>query len=242
MLKLNGGLGTSMGMTKAKSLVEVKDGQTFLDVIARQVLHLRERHDAPIPLLLMNSFATRDDTLEALERYPDLRLDGLPLDFMQGKVPKLLADDDHGPVSWEAGSVARVGAAGPRRRVHLARVVGHARHAARPRLRVPVPVELGQPRRGAGAAHPQLVRARGAAVPVRGGGPHRGRPKGRAPGAPRRRRRARAARDGAGAGGRPGGVRGHGAPSLLQREQHLGEPARAEARRWTNATACSACR
>jgi UTP--glucose-1-phosphate uridylyltransferase len=91
-----------MGMTKAKSLVEVKDGQTFLDVIARQVLHLRERHGAAIPLLLMNSFATRDDTLEALERYPDLKLDGLPLDFMQGKVPKLLAGDDHGPVSWEA--------------------------------------------------------------------------------------------------------------------------------------------
>jgi len=101
VLKLNGGLGTSMGMTKAKSLVEVKDGLTFLDVIARQVLHLRERHGAPIPLLLMNSFATRDDTLEALERYPDLKLDGLPLDFMQGKVPKLLADD-HSPVSWEA--------------------------------------------------------------------------------------------------------------------------------------------
>jgi UTP--glucose-1-phosphate uridylyltransferase len=101
VLKLNGGLGTSMGMTKAKSLVEVKDGLTFLDVIARQVLHLRERHGAPIPLLLMNSFATRDDTLEALERYPDLKLDGLPLDFMQGKVPKLLADG-HAPVSWEA--------------------------------------------------------------------------------------------------------------------------------------------
>jgi UTP--glucose-1-phosphate uridylyltransferase len=80
----------------------VKDGQTFLDVIARQVLHLRERHGAAIPLLLMNSFATRDDTLEALEEYPDLKLEGLPLDFMQGKVPKLLADDDHRPVSWEA--------------------------------------------------------------------------------------------------------------------------------------------
>ncbi len=73
VLKLNGGLGTSMGMTKAKSLVEVKDGHTFLDVIARQVLHLRERHGAEIPLLLMNSFATRDDTLAALERYPGLR-------------------------------------------------------------------------------------------------------------------------------------------------------------------------
>ena len=43
VLKLNGGLGTSMGMTRAKSLLEVKEGQTFLDVIVRQVLHLRER-------------------------------------------------------------------------------------------------------------------------------------------------------------------------------------------------------
>jgi UTP--glucose-1-phosphate uridylyltransferase len=100
VLKLNGGLGTSMGMTKAKSLLEVKDGHTFLDVIAHQVLHLRDRHDAEIPLLLMNSFATREDTLEALERHPDLKLDGLPLDFMQGKVPKLLADSLE-PVSWE---------------------------------------------------------------------------------------------------------------------------------------------
>src|SRR5215208_3220616 len=83
VLKLNGGLGTSMGMTRAKSLLEVKDGHTFLDVIARQVLHLRERHDARIPLLLMNSFATRDDTLAALERYPELQVGGLPLDFLQ---------------------------------------------------------------------------------------------------------------------------------------------------------------
>ena len=101
VLKLNGGLGTSMGMTKAKSLLELKEGHTFLDVIARQVLHLRERHGAEIPLLLMNSFATRDDSLAALERYPELKLDGLPLDFVQGKVPKLLADGFE-PVSWEA--------------------------------------------------------------------------------------------------------------------------------------------
>jgi UTP--glucose-1-phosphate uridylyltransferase len=101
VLKLNGGLGTSMGMTKAKSLLEVKEGCTFLDVIARQVLHLRERHGAEVPLLLMNSFATRDDTLAALQRYPDLELAGLPLDSVQGKVPKLLADGRE-PVSWEA--------------------------------------------------------------------------------------------------------------------------------------------
>jgi UTP--glucose-1-phosphate uridylyltransferase len=101
VLKLNGGLGTSMGMTRAKSLIEVKDGLTFLDVIVRQVLHLRERHGARVPLLLMNSFATRDDTLAALEDYPELQVDDLPLDFVQGKVPKLRADDLE-PVEWPA--------------------------------------------------------------------------------------------------------------------------------------------
>ena len=100
VLKLNGGLGTSMGMTRAKSLLEVKDGHSFLDIIVRQVLHLRERTGARIPLLLMNSFATRDDSLAALERYPELELD-LPLDFVQGKVPKLLADG-FDPVEWPA--------------------------------------------------------------------------------------------------------------------------------------------
>jgi UTP--glucose-1-phosphate uridylyltransferase len=101
VLKLNGGLGTSMGMTKAKSLLEVKEGLTFLDVIVRQILWLRERHDARVPLLLMNSFATRDDTIAALERYPELAVDDLPLDFLQGRVPKLL-EDTHEPVSWPA--------------------------------------------------------------------------------------------------------------------------------------------
>jgi UTP--glucose-1-phosphate uridylyltransferase len=101
VLKLNGGLGTSMGMTRAKSLIEVKDGLSFLDVIVRQVLHLRELSGARIPLLLMNSFATRDDTLAALAGYPDLAVDSLPLDFVQGKVPKL-REDDHEPVDWPA--------------------------------------------------------------------------------------------------------------------------------------------
>ena len=104
VLKLNGGLGTSMGMTKAKSLLEVKDGHTFLDVIVRQVLHLRERHGADIPLVFMNSFATRDDTLAALERHPELELEGIPVDFLQGKVPKLQADDLE-PVGWEEDPV-----------------------------------------------------------------------------------------------------------------------------------------
>src|SRR4051812_3998309 len=98
VLKLNGGLGTSMGMTRAKSLLEAKDGLSFLDVIARQVLHVRERTGARLPLVLMNSFYTRDDSLEALGRYPDLKAD-VPLDFVQGKVPKLTADGLE-PVDW----------------------------------------------------------------------------------------------------------------------------------------------
>jgi UTP--glucose-1-phosphate uridylyltransferase len=92
VLKLNGGLGTTMGMTRAKSLLEVKEGLTFLDVIARQVLALRERWSGRLPLVLMNSFHTRDDSLAALERYPDLSAD-VPPDLLQNKVPKLRADD-----------------------------------------------------------------------------------------------------------------------------------------------------
>ncbi|WCB92771.1 hypothetical protein DSM104299_01470 [Baekduia alba] len=100
VVKLNGGLGTSMGMTKAKSLLEVKDGKTFLDLIAEQVLDLRARSGARLPLVVMNSFATRDDSLEALGRYEDLSA-GLPADFVQNKVPKV-REDDLEPVAWEA--------------------------------------------------------------------------------------------------------------------------------------------
>src|SRR5215212_5379094 len=91
VLKLNGGLGTSMGMTRAKSLIEAKDGLTFLDVIARQVLALRERSGARLPLVLMNSFYTRDDSLAALSRHAELDAD-VPPDFVQNKEPKILVD------------------------------------------------------------------------------------------------------------------------------------------------------
>ncbi|WP_344044306.1 UTP--glucose-1-phosphate uridylyltransferase [Nocardioides panacihumi] len=99
VIKLNGGLGTSMGMDRAKSLLCVRKGLSFLDVIARQVLHLRTTYDAPLPLLFMNSFRTSADTLDALARYTALPVDGLPLDFLQNKEPKLLLKD-LSPVSW----------------------------------------------------------------------------------------------------------------------------------------------
>ncbi|TNF35377.1 MAG: UTP--glucose-1-phosphate uridylyltransferase [Deltaproteobacteria bacterium] len=96
VIKLNGGLGTSMGMTAAKSLLPVKDGLSFLDLTARQVLSLRARHGTPLPLLLMDSFRTRADSLAALAAYPALGVDALPLDFVQHRVPKVLAES-HGP-------------------------------------------------------------------------------------------------------------------------------------------------
>jgi UTP--glucose-1-phosphate uridylyltransferase len=100
VIKLNGGLGTSMGMTKAKSLIEAKDGLTFLDIVVGQVLALRERFGARVPLVLMNSFATREDSLAALAAHPGLESD-VPPDFLQNKVPKITADDMQ-PGSWPA--------------------------------------------------------------------------------------------------------------------------------------------
>jgi UTP--glucose-1-phosphate uridylyltransferase len=100
VIQLNGGLGTSMGMTRAKSLLEVKDGLSFLDIIARQVLEQRAATGARIPLVLMNSFATREDSLALLRRYEGIEVD-VPLDFVQNRVPKIRTDD-LAPVEWPA--------------------------------------------------------------------------------------------------------------------------------------------
>lgn len=100
VLKLNGGLGTSMGMRGAKSLLRVKDELTFLDVIAHQVLAVRRAHDVRLPLVLMDSFRTREESLARLERHAELKSD-VPADFLQHKVPKIRADDLT-PVSWPA--------------------------------------------------------------------------------------------------------------------------------------------
>lgn len=100
VIKLNGGLGTSMGMTQAKSLLVAKAGLSFLEITARQVLALRHAWGARLPLLLMNSFRTRADCLAVLESFPELTSD-VPADFLQNKVPKLRADD-LAPVAWPA--------------------------------------------------------------------------------------------------------------------------------------------
>jgi UTP--glucose-1-phosphate uridylyltransferase len=99
VIKLNGGLATTMGLRSPKSLVEVRGGRSFLDIIVGQTLALRRRHGVRLPLVLMNSEATREETLRALEAYPELDV-GLPLDFLQSMVPKLEAEALE-PISWE---------------------------------------------------------------------------------------------------------------------------------------------
>ena len=97
MLKLNGGLGTSMGLDHAKSLISVRDGKSFLDIICAQVRAAREKYGVRLPLIFMDSFRTREDTLSALP--DDIAVPDLPIDFIQGKEPKLLVDSLE-PVSW----------------------------------------------------------------------------------------------------------------------------------------------
>ena len=101
VIKLNGGLGTTMGLDRAKTLLNAHGDLTFLDVIVGQVRALRAETGARLPLLFMNSFRTRDDTLAALDPYDDLAVDGLPIDFLQNREPKLRADDLT-PVDWPA--------------------------------------------------------------------------------------------------------------------------------------------
>lgn len=102
VIKLNGGLGTGMGLQGPKSLLPVRDGVNFLDLMVRQILDLRQRCGAKVRLLLMNSFSTSGDTLDHLQRYA---ADGLAeageVELMQNQIPKIDAATLE-PVSWPA--------------------------------------------------------------------------------------------------------------------------------------------
>jgi len=78
---LNGGLGTSMGLTRAKSLLVAKNEKSFLEIIIEQA----QARD--LKLCFMNSFNTHEDTVEAVMRIcPDCAA----LFFVQHKFPKIL--------------------------------------------------------------------------------------------------------------------------------------------------------
>ena len=102
VIKLNGGLGTGMGLQGPKSLLSVRDGVNFLDLMVRQILDLRESSGAAVPLLLMNSFSTSRETLSHLAKY---RVAGLAeaseVELMQNQIPKIDAATMQ-PVEWAA--------------------------------------------------------------------------------------------------------------------------------------------
>lgn len=90
VLKLNGGLGTSMGCVGPKSVIEVRDGNTFLDLAVRQIEHLNRKYDTDVPLLLMNSFNTDADTAKIIKKYSGHRI--RVRTFNQSRFPRIFKD------------------------------------------------------------------------------------------------------------------------------------------------------
>jgi UTP--glucose-1-phosphate uridylyltransferase len=91
VLKLNGGLGTTMGCTGPKSVIEVRNGLTFLDLIVQQIENLNQTYGSNVPLVLMNSFNTHEDTLQIVQRYKDSTLEVIT--FNQSQYPRVVAED-----------------------------------------------------------------------------------------------------------------------------------------------------
>ena len=74
VIKLNGGLGTSMGCKGPKSTISVRDDLTFLDLIIRQLENINLTYGANVPLVLMNSFNTDDETKKLINKYNHIKV------------------------------------------------------------------------------------------------------------------------------------------------------------------------
>ena len=90
VVKLNGGLGTSMGCVGPKSVIEVRDGMSFLDLSVRQIEYLNHQYKVNVPFVLMNSFNTDADTANIIKKYEGHNIDILT--FNQSKYPRVLKD------------------------------------------------------------------------------------------------------------------------------------------------------
>jgi UDP-N-acetylglucosamine pyrophosphorylase len=102
VIKLNGGLGTGMGLQGPKSLLAVREGVNFLDLMVRQILDLRQSSGTEVRLLLMNSFSTSEETLAHLKAYQKEGLaDSGEVELMQNQIPKIDAQTLD-PVQWPA--------------------------------------------------------------------------------------------------------------------------------------------
>ena len=92
-LKLNGGLGTSMGLDCAKSLLPVRRHKArqmrFIDIILGQVTTARQRLGVELPLTLMNSFRTSKDTMKVVRADKHFHQEDVPLEIVQHVEPKI---------------------------------------------------------------------------------------------------------------------------------------------------------
>ncbi|KAI5478395.1 UTP-glucose-1-phosphate uridylyltransferase [Pseudohyphozyma bogoriensis] len=87
VLKLNGGLGTTMGCVGPKSVIEVREGQTFLDLLVKQIEHLNAAHSVNVPFILMNSFNTDEDTARIIQKYGNHNIELMT--FNQSRYPRV---------------------------------------------------------------------------------------------------------------------------------------------------------
>lgn len=90
VLKLNGGLGTSMGCVGPKSIIEVREGKSFLDLSVRQIEHLNRQYDVNVPFILMNSFNTDEDTQTIIKKYQSHNV--TVKTFNQSRFPRVFKD------------------------------------------------------------------------------------------------------------------------------------------------------
>lgn len=87
VLKLNGGLGTTMGCVGPKSVIEVREGMTFLDLSVRQIEHLNSHYGVSVPFILMNSFNTDEDTARVVQKYANHNIELMT--FNQSRYPRV---------------------------------------------------------------------------------------------------------------------------------------------------------
>ena len=87
VIKLNGGLGTSMGCKGPKSVIPVRNDLTFLDLTVQQIEYLNQKFDADVPLILMNSFNTDEDTQKIIKKYSGFKV--RILTFNQSRYPRI---------------------------------------------------------------------------------------------------------------------------------------------------------
>lgn len=72
VLKLNGGLGTTMGLSGPKSAIKIKNNMNFIDMVVKQLKSINRKYNASVPLILMNSFNTDERTEKMVSKYSDV--------------------------------------------------------------------------------------------------------------------------------------------------------------------------